>query len=152
METVDTFCYLRDTISTVRRTGESVITRIRCGWDKFSEFLPVLTSKRLSLRRKGTQPVSEVSFSMAVNEKDTKRLERADRAMVRWICPVIFMDMVSSSELSGRLGLKSIEDVMQDKRFRWFGHLQRSGEGSWIIKCRDIKVDGAGKRGKPSKG
>ena len=57
--------------------------------------------------------------------------------------------MVLPSELRGLLGLKSIEEVMRDKILRWIGHVDRSGEDSWINKCRGIKVGGAGKRGRP---
>ena len=55
----------------------------------------------------------------AVKEEDTMHLERADRAMIRWICGVSFRDRVSSSKLRSRLGLRSIEDLMRDKRLRW---------------------------------
>ena len=55
--------------------------------------------------------------------------------------------MVLPSELRGLLGLKSIEEVMRDKILRWIGHVDRSGEDSWINKCRGIKVGGAGKSG-----
>ena len=156
LETVDTFCYLGDTISAAGGAGESVVTRIRCGWGKFRELLPVLTSKRFSLRRRGNLYAACVrsvilhgSETWAVKKEDTDRLERADRAMIRWICGVPFRDMVPSLKLSGRLGLKSIQEVMRDKRLRWFGHVERSGEDSWIRKCRDVKVEGTGKRGRP---
>ena len=84
-----------------------------------------------------------------MKEEGTDRLERADRAMIRSICGVSFGDMVPSLVLSGRLGLKSIAEVMRDKRLRWFGHVERSGEDSWISKCRDINVEGAVKVGRP---
>ena len=74
-------------------------------------------------------------------EEDTKRFERADRAMIRWICGVSFRDRVSS-ELRSRLGFKSIDDLMRDKRLRWYGHVERS-DGAWIDKCRKLpKVEG----------
>ena len=53
LETVDTFCYLGNKISAAGGAGESVVTRIRCGWDKFRELLPVLISKRFLLHRRG---------------------------------------------------------------------------------------------------
>ena len=121
LETVDTFCYLGDTIS----AGESVVTRIRCGWGKFRELLPVLTSKRFSLCKKGRlygACVQSVSLhgceTWAVKEEDTMRLERADRAMIRWICGVLFRDRVPSSELRSRLGLRSI-DARQTTEMVW---------------------------------
>ena len=79
------------------------------------------------------------------------RLERADRAMIRWICGVSFGDRVSSSELRSRSGLRSIDELMRDKRLRWFGHVERS-DGAWIDKCRRLpKVEGGGKVGRPPK-
>ena len=133
LETVDTFCYLGDTISAGGGAGESVVTRIRCGWGKFRELLPVLTSKRFSLCKKGSlfgacvrTVILHGCETWAVKEEDTMRLERTDRAMIRWICGVSFRDRVPSSELRRRLGLRSIEDLMRDKRLRWYGHVERS--------------------------
>ena len=77
-----------------------------------------------------------------MKEEDSKSLEKADRVMIKWLCEVAFRDMVSSSVLRGRLGLKSIRELMQDKRLRWFGHVERSWEDSWISKCRGLKVKG----------
>ena len=158
LETVDTFCYLGDTISAGGGAGESVVTRIRCGWGKFRELLPVLTSKRFSLCKRGglygacvRSVILHGCETWAVKEEDTMRLERADRAMIRWICGVSFRDRVSSSELRSRLGLRSIDELMRDKRLRWFGHVERSGK-AWINQCRKLpKVEGGGKVGRPPK-
>ena len=110
LETVDTFCYLGDTINAGDGAGESVVTRIRCGWGKFRELLPVLTSKRFSLCKRGglygacvRSVILHGCETWAVKEEDTMRLERADRAMIRRICGVSFRDRVSSSELRGRM-------------------------------------------------
>ena len=49
------------------------------------------------------------------------------------------------------MGLRSIEDLMRDKRLRWYGHVERS-VGSWIDRCRkEPEVKGGGKVGRPSK-
>ena len=158
LETVDIFCYLGDTISAGGGAGESVVTRIRCGWGKFRELLPVLTSKRFSLCRKGRlfgacvrTVILHGCETWAVKEEDMMRLERADRAMIRWICGISFKDRIPSSELRNRLGLRSIDDLMRDKRLRWYGHVERS-DGAWIDKCRKLpKVEGGGKVGRPPK-
>jgi len=111
--------------------GESVVTRIRCGWGKFRELLPVLTSKRFSLCRKGRlfgacvrTVILHGCETWAVKEEDMMRLERADRAMIRWICGISFKDRIPSSELRNRLGLRSIDDLMRDKRLRGTGTLR----------------------------
>ena len=41
-------------------------------------------------------------------------IERADIAIIRWICGVLLRDRVSSSELTGRLCLESVEELMFD--------------------------------------
>ena len=57
---------------------------------KFREALPVLTSKRFSLCKIGRL---HCCATWAVKEEeDTMRLERADRAMIRWFCRVLFRD------------------------------------------------------------
>jgi len=53
LECVDEFCYLGDVIGVGDGTETSSIMRVRCGWKKFRELLPLLTMKRLSLRMKG---------------------------------------------------------------------------------------------------
>ena len=118
----------------------------------------MLTSKRFSLCRKGRlfgacvrTVILHGCETWAVKEEDMMRLERADRAMIRWICGVSFRDRVSSSELRSRLGLRSIDELMRDKRLRWFGHVERS-YGAWIEKCRRLpKVEGGGMVGRPPK-
>ena len=118
----------------------------------------MLTFKRFSLCKKGRlfgacvrTVILHGCETWAVKEEDTMRLERADRAMIRWICGVSFRDRVPSSELRRRLGLRSIEDLMRDKRLRWFGHVERSGD-AWINQCRKLlEVKGRGKVSRPPK-
>ncbi|MCP3657197.1 MAG: hypothetical protein GY766_20280 [Herbaspirillum sp.] len=53
LETVNSFCYLGDQISRGGGCSESVVARVRKGWKKFRELLPLLTTKGFSLRVKG---------------------------------------------------------------------------------------------------
>ena len=152
LETVDSFCYLGDTIGAGGGAGESSSTRVRCGWQKFRDLLPVLTSKRFSQRRKGDfygACVRSVLLygceTWAVKEEDTVRLERTDHAMIRWICGVSLKDKQYTSVLLDRLGLMSVREVMRRKRLRWFGHVERRGEDNWVSGVRTLKVQGSGK-------
>ena len=54
--------------------------------------------------------------------EDLHRLERAERAMVRWMCGVTLKNRTRSDELMERLGVESITDVIRRGRLRWFGH------------------------------
>ena len=53
LERVDKFCYLGDMISAGGGLEAAVNARIRSGWRKFRELLPLLTSAGTSLRLKG---------------------------------------------------------------------------------------------------
>ena len=48
--------------------------------------------------------------------------------------------------------MRSIEELMRDKRRRWYGHVERSDDDSWISQCRELpEVEGGGKVGRPPK-
>ncbi len=63
LDVVDTFCYLGDMISAGGGAEESSIARIRSGWKKFRELLPVLTSRNFSLCTKGKVFNSQASMA-----------------------------------------------------------------------------------------
>ena len=50
LEVVDSFCYLRDSISPGGGCETATVTRIRTAWGKFRELLPILKTKSLSLK------------------------------------------------------------------------------------------------------
>ena len=53
IEVVQKFCYLGDMIEAQGGASAGVIARVRSGWSKFRELLPLLTSKALPLLTKG---------------------------------------------------------------------------------------------------
>ena len=151
LETVDTFCYLGDTIGAGGGAKDSCSTRARCGWQKFRDLLPVLKSKRFSLRRKGDfygACVRSVLLhgceTWAVREEDILRIEKTDMQMIRMICGVSLKDKQYSSHLRGKLGLQDIREVMRRSRLRWYGHVERCGEENSVSGCRSHEVQGKG--------
>lgn len=158
LEVVDKFCYLGEMISAFGGAEEAVIARIRSGWKKFRDLLPVLTCRGFSLRSKGRVYQACVrsvmlygSETWALKESDLQRLERNDMRMIRWMCNVTLKDRKSSLELRGRLGLDSIRNCIRTGRLRWFGHVERRDDDSWVKKCREIVVVGRQERGRPRK-
>jgi len=158
LQFVDKFCYLGDTISSTGGAEEAVIARIRLGWKKFRDLLPVLTGRGFSLQAKGRMYQACVrsvmlygSETWAVKECDLQRLERNDMRMIRWICNVSLKDRKPSSELRERLGIECIKSCIRKSRLRWFGHVERQHDDSWVKKCRDISVNGRQARGRPRK-
>jgi len=50
LELVDKFCYLGDMLSADGGADVAVETRIRIGWNKFRQLVPLLTNKDISLK------------------------------------------------------------------------------------------------------
>ena len=53
LESVDTFCYLGDTISAGGGCETAAIIRARTAWGKYRGLQPILSSKNVALRIKG---------------------------------------------------------------------------------------------------
>jgi len=53
LELVDKFCYLGDKFSVDGNADAAVETRIRIGWNKFRQLLPLLSNKDISLTVRG---------------------------------------------------------------------------------------------------
>ena len=117
-DAVDSFCYLGDTIGAGGGCDLSVITRIRSAWGKLRELLPILTSHALSYITRG-QIYSTVhtvllyaSEYWAPNINNLLKLQRNDRAMIRWICNVRLKDHISSDSLLRKLGINNIQTLL----------------------------------------
>ena len=103
---VDQFCYLDDMLSAGGGAEASSIARIKSGWKKFWELLPILTRHDRSLKAKGipyTACVGSVmtygSEAWTLKEEDIWRISRTDMQMIRWMCQVTLRDRKSSEEL-----------------------------------------------------
>ena len=71
--------------------------------------------------------------------------------MIRWICGVTLQDRFSCEELRARLGIKSILDVLHQRHLRWFGHVERRDDNSWLQKIQNLEIVGESSRGRPRK-
>src|SRR4029077_8627143 len=82
-------------ISEAGSAGHASVVRVTCAWQKFRELAPILTSRGVSLKLKGLLYKACVQSIMIyaserwpMKVEDTRRLERAERMMVRWMCGV----------------------------------------------------------------
>jgi len=50
LDKVDEFCYLGDTLDADGGCDSAVTTRVRSAWKTFSEYLPILTGKRILVK------------------------------------------------------------------------------------------------------
>jgi len=92
---LDKFHYLGDMLSVDGDDDAAVEARIRIGWNKFRQLVPLLTNRDISLIRKGRLFSSCVRSSMLhgsetwpVRKENEVALQRAEMRMVRWMCNV----------------------------------------------------------------
>ena len=83
--------------------------------------------------------------------EELRRLERAERMMIRWICGVTLKDRCKSEELRKRLDIEDVADEIRMSRLRWFGHLERKEGEDWVSACRNMVVPGNSGKGRPRK-
>ena len=155
LDVVDEFCYLGDTLSSGGGCTSAIINRCKVAWGKFRKLLPILTSRNLPLLVRGRVYNSCVRPTMlyggetwAPNDSDLQRLQRNDRAMLRWICGVKAKDGISSEVLLAKLHLVDATVELRTRRLRWFGHVKRSNELSSVM---DMALPGKRGRGRPLK-
>ena len=132
LELVDKFCYLGDMLSVGGDADAAVEARIRIGWNKFRQLVPLLTNKDVSLIMRGSLFGSCVRSSMLhgsetwpVRKENVVALQRAEMRMVRWMCGIKLKDRVPSKELRERLGIDDIALVLRQNRLHWYGHVLR---------------------------
>jgi len=144
LEVVDKFCYLGDMLSVDGDADAAVEARIRIGWNKFRQFVPLLTNRNISLIRIRRLYSSCVRSSMLhgsetwpVRKENEVALQRAEIRMVRWMGNVKVKDRVPSKELKERLGIGDIILILQQNRLRWCGHVLRKEDTDWVKKCME---------------
>jgi len=136
----------------------AVEARIRIGWNKFRQLVPLLTNKDVSLIMKGTLYCSCVRSSMlhgnetwSVRKENVVALQQAEMRMVRWMCRVKLKDRLSSKELRERLDVDDIALVLQQNRLCWYGHVLRKDDDDWVKKCMEHEAEGSRPRRRPKK-
>jgi len=132
----------------------AVEAKIRIGWNKFRQLVPLVTNKDVSLIMRGRLYSSCVRSSMLhgsetwpVRKENVVAPQRAEMRMVRWMCGVKVKDRLPSKELRERLGIDDNHDIallLQQNRLRWYGHVLRKDDDDWVKKCMEYEVEGPG--------
>ena len=88
LELVDKFCCLGDMLGVDGDADAAVENRIRIGWNKFNQLVPLLTNKEKSLKVRG-RLYSGCGQSSMLHGSETwpirKENEVAEMRMVRWM-------------------------------------------------------------------
>ena len=137
----------------------AVEARIRIGWNKFRQLVPLLTNKDVCLIMRGKRLYSSCVRSSMLHESETwplrkenvVALQRAEMRMVRWMCGVKLKGRLPSKELRERVGIDDIALVLQQNRLRWYGHVLRKDDDDWVKKCMEYEVEGPRPRGRPER-
>ena len=115
LEKVDKFCYLVDTLDADGGCDSAVTARVvRSAWNKFCEYLPILTGKGFSLKLKGKVYATCVSCLMHGSETWPMKVEhelkmnRTEMSVIRWMCGVKLNERKKSEELGELLGLEPV--------------------------------------------
>jgi len=70
---------------------------------------------------------------------DDNQLQRAERAMARWMCGVSLRDRISAEDIMLRLGIEEVLDVVRRGQLKWFGDVEHKQEDDWVSACRNVK-------------
>ena len=155
LEVVDKFCYLGDMLDAGGGAESSTVTRVRSGWKEFRVLLSLLTTNAISLKVKGELYAACVmlygSETWPIKVEESQRLHHNENSMIRWMCGVTMRDRYPCEELRARVGIKPIVDDMRQRRLRWFGHIERREDNSWLKKVQILAVDGHSGHGRPCK-
>ena len=115
LEVVPSFCYLGDFLSSGGGCELATITRCRVAWGKFNKPLFVLTSRSFPITSRGRDynlcvrsAMLHASENWAPILSDWHRLQRNERAMIRWICSVTTKDKLIPQDLLERMQLDGL--------------------------------------------
>ena len=85
----------------------------------------------------------------AIKQKDKKRLEHSERAMLLWLHNIKKEQHVSTNSLLSQLKLKSLDSVLRYNKLHWFGLVKQSK--LYTGQILDLEVEGNRSRGCPKK-
>ena len=77
------------------------------------------------------------------------KFERAEMQMIRWMCGISMKDRRINEELRRMVGAEPITTVIRSGRLRWYGHVMRKGDGDWVRKCMEFRVEDRRPVGRP---
>src|SRR5271165_5395184 len=97
--------------------------RVKNAWMSFNKLGPILTTRGVSMRLEGKfyrMCVQRVivcgSETWPMRVEEIRRLERAERMMIRWMCGVTLKDRCKSEELRKRLDIEDVAEVVRKSR------------------------------------
>ena len=72
--------------------------------------------------------------SWALRRKEEQLIQRTEMRMLRWITGVTLEDKIRSEDIRLKTGVADVKDKIQESRLRWYGHVRRSEDDSFLKK------------------
>ena len=151
LKKVKNFKYVGSKVSSDGRWGEEVRRRIQAGSMSWKKVFGVLCDRKFSARVKGKMYKSVVRPAMlygmetvAVTERQLRKMEVAELKMVRWALGVTRKDKIKNEYVRGTAEIANLEDKLRNAKRRWYGHVKRREEG--CVGKRMMEMAGPGRR------
>ncbi|KAD3068294.1 hypothetical protein E3N88_36174 [Mikania micrantha] len=84
-----------------------------------------------------------------IKKNQARKLETAERRMLRWMCGHTRLDRIRNEVFRERLQVANISDKVREGRLRWFGHVRRRSQPAPVRKVELLTVEGKRGRGRP---
>ena len=118
----------------------------------------MLCDRKLSARVKGkmykcvVRPALMYGMeTVAVTERQVKKMEVAELKMVRWALGVTRKDMIRNGYIRGTAKIAKLGNMLRSGRLKWYGHVKRREEENVGRRVLEMAVSGRRKRGRPKR-
>ena len=78
-----------------------------------------------------------------------KRMNVAEMKMLRWACGHTRLDHIRNEDIRRRVRVTEVHRKIQEKRLRWYGHVQRRAADHVTRRTLEMEVEGKRPRGRP---
>ena len=153
---VDKFVYLGATVSNQGGGGEDIVHRINKARASFMKLRPVWGSSHYSLGTKIRLYNSLVKSVLLygceawkVNESDKKKLDTFQFKCFRRIMRIRWPYVVANNEILTRTSTKRISTEVQERRWKWIGHVLRMEDNNHCMTAMTWTPGGKRKVGRP---
>ena len=76
-------------------------------------------------------------------------MDVAEMKMIRWACGHRRLDHIENEDIRRRVRVTEVHGKIQERRIRWYGHVQRREEGHVTRRTLEMEVEGRRARGRP---
>ena len=123
------------------------------GWKHWKRVSGILCDRRISLRVMGKvykmvalPAMMYGTETWAVKKAQEKKLDVAQRRMLRWMSGVTTLNRIRNEIIRGTTKVGEISNKVQESRLKWYGHVLRR-EDEYVGK-RVMGMEVSGKRGR----